>query len=339
MLALAEELRTAIEIPGAPTAVRRGGDVAVALRRMLRRLAIDAPARPDLPPFRYNPGMPAAATGRALAGMHRRLHAHGPGLPGLLAAAFDRLGLGPTVPERRLAMLGAVLAHTTPAPPFHDARHTREVVADAIWLAAATPAPLRPDRALLLLAATIHDLGHDGGTNTRADARGRTRAIPFLLEDRSLALMQPAAAGLGLGRARWQDLVAVVRATDIGFRPALTALHDGLPGAAAALPAELARLARRGGARLVAALLADADVMASAGLTAASHRARSARLGAERGQKLTAADTLGFLEGLLGGRFISAAGRQLDANIETLRRGARCPSVGAGPGKGTAHAG
>ncbi|MDE2006730.1 MAG: hypothetical protein KGI51_09205, partial [Rhodospirillales bacterium] len=187
MRALAEEVGAAASL-GLPDQVRRAGDAAAALRRMLRRLAAEPAADRTGLPFRFDPALPAPAAGRALAALHRRMARAGPSLPALLAGAFDAAGLGPEVAERRLAMFGAVLAHATPAPRFHNARHTREVVADAIWLAAATPGFGAADQALLLLAATIHDLGHDGGTNLRPDGAGRMRMMPCLLEDRALGL-------------------------------------------------------------------------------------------------------------------------------------------------------
>ncbi len=316
MRVLAAEVSTALATLDPPAAVRRAGDTVAALCRMLPRLEAEPAADLAALPFLSDPTLPAGMTGIILAAWHRRLARTGrPSLPALLAAAFDAIGLGPDAPERRLAMLGAVLAHATPAPRFHNARHTREVVADAIWLAAATSALPTADHALLLLAATIHDLGHDGGTNTRADPFGQVRTIPCLLEDRAVALILPAAARAGLAPARQADLIAIVRATDIALRPALTALHDapGLP------PSLLSRLAARPRALRVAALLADADVLASAGLTEASLRTQTARLGAERGRWLAPAETLGFFDHLLGGRFISSAGRRLDSNLQALR--------------------
>ena len=326
--ALATELRAAMATLDPPRLVRRPGDVAAALRRLLPRLA--AESAPDLEalPFRFDPAATAAAMGRDLAALHRRMAGSGrPSLPALLAAAYDALGLGPATPERRAAMVAAVLAQVTPAPRYHNARHTREVVADAIWLAAATPELGAGDRALLYLAAAVHDLGHDGGTNERTDRHGRRRWIPGFLEDRSLALILPVARRAGVVAARCEDLAAMVRQTDIIARPALTALHDVVLGGAGGggrrrgTPADkgLARLRSRPGVLRAAALLADADVMASAGLSRASQKLQDARFAAERGIATTPAGTLLFLDRMLGGRFITAAGRRLDPNLARLR--------------------
>lgn len=316
-----------------PRLVHRRGDVAAALGRLLPRLAAEPRPDPGALPFRFDPAATAAAMGRDLAALHRRMAGRGrPSLPALLAAAYDALGLGPATPERRAAMVAAVLAQVTPAPRYHNARHMREVVADAIWLAAATPELGAGDRALLYLAAAVHDLGHDGGTNERADRHGRRRWIPGFLEDRSLALILPVARRAGVAAARWEDLVAIVRQTDIVVRPALTALHDLVlggpvlggadegsrrPGALA--DKGLARLRSRPGVLLAAALLADADVMASAGLSRASQKLQDARFAAERRIATTSAGTLLFLDQMLGGRFITAAGRRLDPNLARLR--------------------
>ena len=334
--ALATELRAAMATLDPPRLVHRPGDVAAALRRLLPRLAAEAAPDPEALPFRFDrfdPAATAAAIGRDLAALHRRMAGSGrPSLPALLAAAYDALGMDPATPERRVAMVAAVLAQVTPAPRYHNARHTREVVADAIWLAAATPELGAGDRALLYLAAAVHDLGHDGGTNERTDRHGRRRWIPGFLEDRSLALILPVARRAGVAAARCEDLATMVRQTDIVARPALTALHDVVLGGAGGggadgggrrldAPADkgLARLRSRPGVLRTAALLADADVMASAGLSRASQKLQDSRFAAERGIATTPDGTLLFLDRMLGGRFITAAGRRLDPNLARLR--------------------
>ena len=331
--ALATELRAAMATLDPPRLVHRPGDVAAALRRLLPRLAAEASPDPEALPFRFDPAATAAAIGRDLAALHRRMAGSGrPSLPALLAAAYDALGMDPATPERRVAMVAAVLAQVTPAPRYHNARHTREVVADAIWLAAATPELGAGDRALLYLAAAVHDLGHDGGTNERTDRHGRRRWIPGFLEDRSLALILPVARRAGVAAARCEDLATMVRQTDIVARPALTALHDVVLGGAGGggadgdgrrldAPADkgLARLRSRPGVLRTAALLADADVMASAGLSRASQKLQDSRFAAERGIATTPDGTLLFLDRMLGGRFITAVGRRLDPNLARLR--------------------
>ena len=336
--ALATELRAAMATLDPPRLVHRPGDVAAALRRLLPRLAAEAAPDPEALPFRFDPAATAAAIGRDLAALHRRMAGSGrPSLPALLAAAYDALGMDPATPERRVAMVAAVLAQVTPAPRYHNARHTREVVADAIWLAAATPELGAGDRALLYLAAAVHDLGHDGGTNERTDRHGRRRWIPGFLEDRSLALILPVARRAGVAAARCEDLATMVRQTDIVARPALTALHDMVLGGAGGggaggdgadgggrrldAPADkgLARLRSRPGVLRTAALLADADVMASAGLSRASQKLQDSRFAAERGIATTPDGTLLFLDRMLGGRFITAVGRRLDPNLARLR--------------------
>ncbi len=326
MEAVAAELRAAMATLDPPAAVRRPGDVAAAFRRLLPRLATEPAPDPSALPFRFDPALGAAETGRAIAAAHRRMARTGrPSLPGLLAAAYDGIGMAPEAPERRAAMVAAVLAAATPAPRFHDLRHTREVVANAIWLAAATPRLSAGERALLFLAATVHDLGHDGGTNARAGADGRRRTIPCLLEDRSLGLILPVARRAGLAPARIAALVAMVRQTDIARRAGLTALHDAVLGEGAS-PARATgpeddpeRLRARPRVLLATAVLADADVLTSAGLTRASQRVQDARLAAERGTAVDPAVGLRFFDRLLGGRFITAAGRRLDPNLRRLR--------------------
>lgn len=336
----AAELREALSALHPPDAVRRPGDVAAAARLVLRRLTRESDVSTGALPFRADvepepqPGewapdaIPEARRiGRALDGMQRRMARTGqPGLGALFRAACQRLGLPPTDPVRRAGMAAAVLAEVRPAPTFHDARHTREVLANAIWLAAAEQGLPPAEHALLLLAAVAHDIGHDGGTNRRADESGTIRYRPCFLEDFALGFVMPLARRAGLAAERLRDLEAMLRQTDIARRGSLTALYDGTPvaqigiGAAAIPDAEADWLRARPMVLRAAALLADADVLASAGFSARAQRRRQLRLARERGVPARDADGLGFLRDLLGGRFISQAARVLEPNLHRIGR-------------------
>lgn len=319
---LVEELCTALEALGPPAMVRHPGDVAAAARRLFGRLArAPCPSTAALP-FRVAAGAGARRTGRDLDAMHRRMaHTGEPALAMLFAAGCARCGLGPADPLRRAGLVACVLAETRPAPTFHDVRHTREVLANAIWLAAADAALPQAEQALLLLAAVTHDIGHDGGTNARPDGTGAITYRPCFLEDRALGLVLPLAQRAGLAAERLRDLTVMVRQTDIVRRRALTALHDGTRAPEISIPAEEADWLRARPMVLRAAcLLADADVLASAGLSARAQRRRQLRLAREWDRPAHNAEGLAFLRELLGGRFITDPARRLEPNLRRIAR-------------------
>lgn len=330
----AEELRAALAALDPPAMVRRPGDVAAAARRVLRRLAREpAPVETALP-FRADAGQSARRAGRDLEAMHRRMARTGqPSLASLFTAACTRLGLGATNPLRRAGLVACVLAETRPAPAFHDARHTREVLANAIWLAAAEARLPPEEHALLLIAAVTHDIGHDGGTNTRADAMGTIAYRPCLMEDRALGFVLPLAERAGAPAEWLRDLRVMVRQTDIARRGALASLDAGTAPPVNTIPeAEAEWLRARPMVLCATALLADADVLASAGLSLRAQRQHQLRLAREWGRPARDADGLAFLRELLGGRFITVSARQLEPNLRRIERGL------AGSGRGVAGA-
>jgi len=279
---------------------------------------------PDLtaPPFHYNPECAPAAAGQAIAEAYVRMAPHAfPSLPAILAAVCDRAGAGPDCAERRAAMVAALLAGVPSRNAYHNANHTREVLIGAVWLADAN-AVLARDRARLLLLAAQHDIGHDGTSNVITDKRGQRRRTPHRLEDNSFRLMEPVLRRAGLADAVIETLRAIIRATDVALRPAARRITDrvllGRPESAPC-PAILTPLAASAETAAIAALLADADILASAALTREYQQAQNARLEQEAGARFSRADVLAFFDVIVGGELASAAGRLLGENLCRIR--------------------
>jgi hypothetical protein len=227
-----------------------------------------------------------------------------------------------------------VLASVPSTNAYHNANHTREVLIGAVWLADANAALARAqapgavaldaDRlGRLLLLATMHDIGHDGTSNTSTDRRGRRRRTPHRLEDHSFRLMEPVLHRAGLDNAAIETLRASIRATDVALRPAARRITDhrlfGAPPPESVAPV-LAQLDADAENAAVAALLADADILSSAALTLDYQHAQNARLEREAGTRFSRADVLAFFDVIVGGEPAGAAGRLLTGNLRRIRQ-------------------
>jgi hypothetical protein len=172
--------------------------------------------------------------------------------------------------------------------------------------------------ARLLLAATMHDIGHDGTANIDGDGR----YVPYRLEDRAQQLMRSVLQRAGMTRESIDGLQVMLRATDPRARAAVRGLTDhvldGLP-LQADVPNEFASLLDDPALALSTALLCDADVMSSVGLTYDYYRRMSASLAAERGTTISEAETRTFFFHIVGDGFASAAGKRLDPNLWHIR--------------------
>lgn len=210
---------------------------------------------------------------------------------------------------------------------YHNPAHTRDVVTSWITLAATHrhlhangrhPRALPDDAIPLgLMAAFGHDLLHDGQTNYLP---GKSRWCRFRLERIAADQVQAIMARHGLAQASIATVRAAILGTDVldGY----SALRNTGPGrgdGAAAQDDGLQALADRQ-AWLIAVMLRDADIMTSAGLTAAEHDYQSALLGAE--QEIDCASPAAaarFFERTMRGGFFSPAGQMFKPRLTALR--------------------
>jgi hypothetical protein len=215
------------------------------------------------------------------------------------------------------------------ANAYHNPAHSREVGVNWFCLALlhnalcdqAGQEPLsRSQLAVGLCAAFAHDLDHDGVGN--ADDAGVYR--PFWLEslaaDHGAGVMATARVGSNdIASVRCAILLTDPRCGYPVLEASLT--PDFRVEQTMALRPEFACLVESS-VRLMAAILRDADLMPSAAMTACDHDARTREMLIEQGREPQAQDrssTDAFLSGLVGGRFLSPAGRRFQSDLDHLK--------------------
>ncbi len=255
-------------------------------------------------------------------------------LPALSATAFlrhagtERKTLGVWLPP---LLMAAVLGETPHTLPYHNNLHFRKVMLHAARLIGAHKEPLSAkDVALLLIAACIHDLGHDGSGNVGTDGT----YAPGRLERRSVEYAAPYLRAAGLDDASLADLETMIVCTDAA-RPDNPACPLTQMRAAAAFHFEPERAGHQPGAggeifntlkarrdlALLALFLHEADIMNSAGVSCAQTGLETTQFKQEStGDQARPSDVLEFLGTICRGGFVSQAGRTLGQDAyETIR--------------------
>jgi hypothetical protein len=176
--------------------------------------------------------------------------------------------------------------------PYHGRQHFCEVMLAASVLCQLHRLPGASCQ-LLLLAALIHDLGHDGKPN-----------LDFRLERASLARAMPYLEAAGVDAMTRLRLSALVLATEPqdGVPSARRALACHTSGATAPRgdgPAELRLLEHDALLAQLALLLCEADVLPSVGLTTAHAMRMQHLLAREWGRELGLLDKLRFIDDVL----------------------------------------
>jgi hypothetical protein len=223
------------------------------------------------------------------------------------------------------------------ANAFHNPQHSRDV--GVIWinlalannrLARSGQAPQRlSDRELMLgiCAAFGHDMGHDGTSNnvttTGPDGIARSQRIAFRLETVAADCVCDILHAHGAEAADMATTRAAILATDVvdGYAALETALGGFESGQAPKPDGDFAALADPA-VTLIAAILRDADVMPSAGLSAGEYDRNTALLERELGfprHHLGPAGAEEFFGSALGGRFLSPPGKLFQTRLNALR--------------------
>lgn len=249
-----------------------------------------------------------------------------PTLPCFLALACDAFDIDADHPLVPAALAACVLGETPHLNSYHNTAHFREVMAMAIRLCAThrqVNADSRLDLSaddivLLILAAAIHDFGHDGQGNfvdghhypSRLELRAVDYAMPFLI-----------AAGMTVDQG--ERLTAMVLATDVSHSPT----HESPSAVLRAiyhahmrnLPMPdcdmlLSPLVEDYKTALMALLLGEADIAPSAGLSYDFSVQTTVMVAAESTVLQPSAATLhGFMDHICHGQYLSPAARHLMA--------------------------
>lgn len=144
----------------------------------------------------------------------------GPVLPVMLARAADYFGISCDTDAMRAAMMAALLAEIPNRLRYHGNEHYRKVMFHTIRMLvthqqgdfAYQPVFDHDDLIRMLIAASIHDLGHEGGDNLRDGIY-----TPGYMEQKAFDIMRPYFEALGLGRDFWGDIETIIFCTDITF--------------------------------------------------------------------------------------------------------------------------
>jgi len=251
-------------------------------------------------------------------------------------AIVDRFAAGTSPLRGSLLAIADAADRSGTNNAFHNSGHSRDV--GTIWfnlalannrLAAANEAPCGLTTSELLLGACAafgHDIGHDGTSNNvttiGADGAERTVRVPFRLETMAAERVCEILHFHGAGSAELEAARAVILATDIvdGHRALEAALEMNV-GAAREPPGSFEAF-KIPAVRLIAAILRDADLMPSSGLTAREYDRYTALFEAEAGvprHSLGPSDAEGFFDGVLCGRFLSPPGRLFQSRLDALR--------------------
>ena len=199
---------------------------------------------------------------------------------------------------------------------YHHRIHYCEVMLSAHYLG--LQLELDPEQlAQLVLAAEIHDLGHDGSMNLGS---------PFRLERSSLEMAKPYLQMAGLDDGVLATMTALVLATDImnglAYARACFDFHfQAAPPPGTAPDPAMASLAGNSVLASMAIALTEADALASAGLSPESADRQERQLAAERGWVVHPRRKLDYLDNVFPNGFRVA--KAFNANLEYLRAQAR----------------
>lgn len=261
-----------------------------------------------------------------------------PSIPALICIAAEHFGI-PAESEALQAALMAGIAAEMPHPnAYHNTDHFREVTAAVIRLCHAhnqlAAAPLSAeDIAKMLLAAAGHDLLHDGKDNMLNGVHTQYR-----LENKAIGALEPFMSISGMAEMNREDIRALIRITDIsapaGKSSPRQTLKNLIESQASAIPAELAPLAQNKKLVAMAAMMSDADLSASTAGDISFTRMINALLSREN-PKISPTDEsfVGFVSDVVGGRFLSPAGRALSqTSLEAILSAARSSKTRAAKG-------
>lgn len=257
-----------------------------------------------------------------------------PSIIALVAHAIGHFGLDPADPLCRAAFVAAVLAEVPNGLQYHGNEHYRKVLFHTIRLAALHN-QLSGDRrqvasfdgrklGLILTAACIHDLGHEGGDNLRDGIY-----TPGAMEQRAIDIARPYLEAAGLDRDTIGEIETCVFCTDITFfagdnspcvRMKKIFRHYFWEGydedVSMMMMGKLRRFEDNPDLAYIAMLLHEADIGSSAGLSYEQTMKETIAIMEERGVKTAGPKTvLAFLREQLGETLFTEPGKILFGKV------------------------
>ncbi len=251
-----------------------------------------------------------------------------PSLSALAAHAVHYFDLDEDDAVTRGLFMAALIGETPNGLQYHGNDHYRKVLFHAIRMAAThnnlfegTDMALEPEQvAVLLIAACIHDLGHQGGDNLRGGVY-----TPGAMEQISFDLARPYLEATGMDSTALGEVETLVFCTDITFfagdnSPCLRMKkiykhyfwEDNSEDISIMTMGKLRRFDENPSLVRAAMILHEADVGTSAGLTYEQTIIETINIMEERGLKTAGPRTvLAFLREQLGETFFTEAGKQL----------------------------
>ncbi len=250
---------------------------------------------------------------------------HAPSLVSILSGALDFFEIDSHHPLVPMALTACMLGDIDHHNPYHNNPHFREVLCMVVKLCAVHDGVkhspllnLSQDNILTLLtAAAIHDLGHDGKTNTINGQYTQSR-----LERQSIALFKPFATALNIPDKISQQIDLLVLSTDTSRGPNaqsragicrdiyMAHSHDNISVVNA--PNDFNPLLQSPVLSLMSMMLCEADVAMSAGLNYEFSKIMTELVAQESKSIEPTAKTLhGFMELICHGGFLTSAAQTL----------------------------
>lgn len=274
-------------------------------------------------------GRETAAYGERCSAVFGRWEAEGggPALTAMVMQAIQHFDLDADAASVRAALIAAMLAEIPNDLQYHGNEHYRKVLFHTIRLIAAHNQESTADMllgkdeiAMLLAAACIHDLGHEGGDNAREGVY-----TPGMMEQHAFDLARPYLQATELPAEAIGQIETLVFCTDITFfagdnspcvRMKKIYKHlfwdDRSEDVSIMMMGKLRRYEDHPKLVLMAMFLHEADVGTSAGLSYDRTATETVAFLAERGIMQAGPKTvLAFLRDQLGETMFTDAGKRL----------------------------
>lgn len=260
--------------------------------------------------------------GAKMAALFDKWRDNPPSTVAIICAAAEHFDIPADNRQLKAAVMAGLAAEVDNDNPYHSNHHFREVTASIARLcntnnelaASGKPGTVMldaDDLAKCLLAAAGHDLMHDGKTNSLT---GPDSHQQYRLENKAIGAIEPFMQLAGMNTRDQEDVRVMIRITDIsapqGGKSPHSLLKTAAQGNAAALPAELADMARSPALLAMCTLMSDADLGPSTGTDFNYSRKMTTLLSKENPALADSNKTLaGFLQFVVGGELTSDAGK------------------------------